>query len=84
MQFAHERALHGRGPGYQETRLRTLELEDEGAKAGPENTRAVERQQNAEKEQIIRLQGGTNVSNLDGGATLFVAELVPVKSGRPM
>ncbi|MGO9108980.1 MAG: hypothetical protein ACLP9L_07080 [Thermoguttaceae bacterium] len=59
---------------YQEARLRTLELECEGATAWLESARAVEKQRNSEKEQIVRLQGSSSVSNLDGGATLFAAE----------
>ena len=58
---------------YQEARLRTLELECEGAKAGLESARALEKQRDAEKEQVARLQGSSTVSNLDGGATQFAA-----------
>ncbi len=58
---------------YQEARLRTLELEREGAKAGLESARAVEKQRNAEKEQIAQLQGSRSVSNFDAGATQFAA-----------
>ena len=59
---------------YQEARLRTLELECEGAKAWLENARAIEKQRNSEKDQFAQLQSSRSVSNLDIGATQFAAE----------
>ena len=58
---------------YQEARLRTLELECEGAKAGLEIARALENSATLRTEQVARLQGSSTVSNLDGGATQFAA-----------
>ncbi len=59
---------------YQEARLRMLEAECAEAKARIESAKVVEKQRNAEKDQIAQLQGSHSVSNLDAGAAEFAAE----------
>ena len=59
---------------YRNARLRTLELECDGAKAVLESARAVEKQRISEEELLSRLQDSHSVSGQDAGAAGFAAE----------
>lgn len=59
---------------YQQARLRTLELECEGARAALETARLLERQRQSEAEQIRQLQTSRSASNHDLSAAQFAAE----------
>jgi multidrug resistance efflux pump len=67
-------SLSASARSYRDARLRTLEVECEGARASLENAKAVERQRKAENEQVAQLQRTKSVSNGDVGATQSAAE----------
>ncbi len=67
-------SLSGTAEKYRVARLRTLELERDGAQAWLESVRSVAKQRGSEKKMLDRLQAGRSVSNQDAAATQFAAE----------
>jgi len=59
---------------YDDARLRTLELEREGARALVDAAQAVKKQRNSEEDQISRLQDSHSVSAQDAVAVHFAAD----------
>jgi multidrug resistance efflux pump len=59
---------------YQEARLRTLELECEGARALVKSAQAVQQQRLSEEEMLKRLQDSHSVSGQDTAASRFASE----------
>jgi multidrug resistance efflux pump len=67
-------SLSASANNYRDARLRSLEVECEGAKASLGSAKAIEKQRIVENEQFALLQSTKSVSNLDVGATQFAAE----------
>jgi hypothetical protein len=59
---------------YRLARLRTLELERDGARAWLESVASVAKQRGSEEKMLDRLQASHSVSNQDAAATRFAAE----------